>query len=118
MRRPAGAPEPMLAHSSLWVRAHQSGVLRSQTALGARVREGDVLGIIADPFRNLEEPVRAPSDGLVIGRTNLPLVTEGEALYHVARFGRPEQAAAMVERFQSELDPDQDLEPEAQPPIV
>jgi hypothetical protein len=56
--------------------------------------------------------------GIVIGRTNLPLVTEGEALYHIARFGEPEAAAETVERFQSELDPDLILEPEAGPPIV
>lgn len=118
MRRGPGSAEPMIAHSSLWVRARQSGVLRSMTPLGSRIEEGDLLGIIADPFRNTEEPVFSPAGGIVIGRTNLPLVTEGEALYHVARFGRPEAAAEAVERFQSELDPDLYLEPEAGPPIV
>lgn len=118
IRRGPNAAAPVVARSSLWVRAHQSGVLRSLTPLGSRVAQGDRLGIITDPFRNSEDPIEAPVSGVVIGRTNLPLVTEGEALYHIARFGRPQAAARTVERFQSELDPDADLDPESGPPIV
>ena len=92
---------PVVARASLWVRAQQSGVLRSLTPLGAQVHRGDRLGVIADVFRHEEESVLAPVNGIVIGRTNLPLVTEGEALYHIARFGRPDEAAESVERFQS-----------------
>jgi predicted deacylase len=103
----AGA-KPVVARSSLWVRAHQSGVLRSLTPLGSHIKKGDRLGIITDPFRHLEDPVFAPASGVVIGRTNLPLVTEGEALYHIARFGKPEVAAETVERFQSAMDEDLD----------
>ena len=110
--------EPVLARSSLWVRARQSGVLRSLTPLGSRINKGDCLGIITDPFRNMEEPVDAPVSGVVIGRTNLPLVTEGEALYHIARFGKPQEAADMVDRFHTELEPDVDQGPDAWPPIV
>ncbi|MEY6432567.1 succinylglutamate desuccinylase/aspartoacylase family protein [Thioalkalicoccus limnaeus] len=118
----APAP-PVLARSSLWVRAHQSGVLRSLTALGARVQRGERLGIIADVFRHTEDAVVAPVSGVVIGRTNLPLVTEGEALYHIARFGRPDEAAETVERFQSALangehETDPSLQPDPEPPIV
>jgi len=118
VRRSHRAVEPMVARSSLWVRAHQSGVLRSLTPLGSRVKKGDCLGIITDPFRNLEDPVDAPASGVVIGRTNLPLVTEGEALYHIARFGRPQEAADTVERFQSALYPEIDDYADAERPIV
>lgn len=75
---------PLVARSSVWVRADQSGVLLSLAPLGARVHRGDVLGTITDPFRPSDDPVLAPIDGIVIGRTNLPLVTEGEAIYHIA----------------------------------
>jgi predicted deacylase len=101
---------PVVARSSLWVRAHQSGMLRSLTRLGAQVRRGERLGVIADVFRHEEEPVTAPVSGVVIGRTNLPLVTEGEAIYHIARFGRPDEAAETVERFHSDFADEQQLE--------
>jgi predicted deacylase len=110
--------KPVVARSSLWVRAHQSGVLRSLTPLGSHVKKGDRLGIITDPFRHLEDPVLAPVSGVAISRTNLPLVTEGEAIYHIARFGRPEAAAETVERFQSAFDKETDGGLGAEPAIV
>ncbi len=104
-RREIG-PEPLVARASLWVRAQQSGILLSLTPLGAHVNKGDTLGIITDPFRPVDEPVRAPVSGIVIGRTNLPLITEGEALYHLACFGELEAAAAMLQQYRHALDPD------------
>jgi uncharacterized protein len=97
----------VVARSSLWVRAPQSGVLLSTTPLGAHVSAGATLGILADPLRSADERVIAPVAGIVIGRTNLPLVTEGEALYHIARFGEPESAAALVQQYRDALDPDE-----------
>jgi hypothetical protein len=98
---------PVIARSTLWVRAPQSGVLLSTTPLGAQVSAGDALGILADPLRSADEPVIAPVEGIVIGRTNLPLVTEGEAVYHIARFGEPEAAAALVQQYREALDPEE-----------
>jgi hypothetical protein len=49
------------------------------------VRKGETLGVVADPTGESEMPLEAPYDGVVIGRTNLPLVFEGEALFHVGR---------------------------------
>ncbi len=98
---------PVVARSTLWVRAPQSGVLLSTTPLGAQVSAGDTLGMLADPLRSADDHVIAPVGGIVIGRTNLPLVTEGEALYHLARFGEPETAAALVQQYRDALDPDE-----------
>ncbi|WP_296810505.1 succinylglutamate desuccinylase/aspartoacylase family protein [Thiocapsa sp.] len=98
--------EPLVARSSVWVRANQSGILLSLTPLGAHVNKGDTLGIITDPFRPVDDPVLSPVSGIVIGRTNLPLITEGEALYHLACFGKPETAAALLEQYRDALDPD------------
>ncbi|EGV18252.1 succinylglutamate desuccinylase/aspartoacylase family protein [Thiocapsa marina] len=102
--------EPLVARSSVWVRAHQSGILLSLTPLGAHVNKGDTLGIITDPFRPVDDPVLSPVSGIVIGRTNLPLITEGEALYHLACFGKPETAAALLEEYRDALDPDDEEE--------
>lgn len=107
-RRPRPPAEPMEARSTTWARAQTSGVMSALVPLGARVERGQRLARIADPFGDDEEPVPAPTAGIVIGRTNLPLVTEGEALFHIARFGQAELAAEVVERFQNQLDPDTD----------
>jgi uncharacterized protein len=110
-------PEPVIARSSQWVRACQSGILRAIIPLGARVKKGELLGYIADPLGDNETPVTAPVSGVVIGKVNLPLASEGEALYHIARFGEPESAAEAVEQFQLETDPESDSQPPEDPPI-
>ncbi len=93
--------EPFIARSSTWVRAPQSGVLCSPTRLGARVKKNDILGLVADPFGEQETEVTAHAEGLIIGRTNIPLVNEGEALFHIARFESSKEVATQVEAFQA-----------------
>ncbi|MEX2523352.1 MAG: succinylglutamate desuccinylase/aspartoacylase family protein [Gammaproteobacteria bacterium] len=108
----------MLGKSSSWVRAPKSGVLRSMKMLGATVNKGDLLGIVFDPFGEAEENVLCPADGIIIGRTNIPLVNEGEALFHIARFKNADALADTLEDFQYEMDPTTDDKPPPEPPIV
>jgi len=93
---------PLVARASQWVRAPGSGILRTLVALGARVRKGQALGRVSDPFGEDELAVTAPAGGLVIGRLNLPLVNEGDALFHIARFESPSSAAESVEQFRAQ----------------
>jgi len=120
-KRPRGsrhsAPEPVIATSSHWVRAPQSGILRASKVLGARVEKGEILGWIADPLGDNEAPVEASAAGVIIGKVKLPLVNEGEALYHIARFGEPDLAAEAVERFQFAVGPEADAVPPLEPPL-
>lgn len=113
-RKPA--PEPHhIADSTSWVRAGQDGIFRAVVALGDRVRAGQPLGWISDPFGEREAPVEADAPGLVIGRTNLPLVHQGEALFHVARFDQVGRVYREMERFSQALE---DEEEWPDPPIV
>jgi len=87
------------ANTSTWVRAQESGVLRVRAPLGSEVNPGDRLGSISDPFGEREVDVTASHSGVIIGRSNLPLVNEGDALFHIARFAKPEKVAARVDAF-------------------
>lgn len=98
--------EPFVAHDSLWTRAPESGILVSRVKLGAQVAKGEQIGFISDPLAEEETPVHARIDGVVIGRTMLPLVNEGDALFHVASFDRLDTAAEEVDFFREEIDPD------------
>lgn len=106
---------PVVARSSNWVRASGSGILRVATPLGARIKKGETLATIADPFGEQEVEVVATSSGLIVGRNNLPLVNEGDALFHIARFEEPKAAQAVVEQFQAEQEEKPVLD---EPPIV
>ena len=99
--------QPFVARSSAWVRAPQSGIFRMIVPMGAHVNKNDLLGMVAAPYgtEDTEKPVLATYSGVVIGRTNLPLVNEGEALFHIARFNEPGEVANSVDAFHSDLDP-------------
>ena len=93
------AIEPAVARSSLWVRAEHDGVFRPMVALGQRIKPQQLLGRISSPFNNNEIDIVAPCAGILVGRNNLPLVNEGEALFHIARFEEVKEVAAQVEEF-------------------
>ncbi len=99
--------QPFVARASAWVRAPQSGIFRMIVPMGAHVNKNDLLGMVAAPYGtgDTEQPVLATYSGVVIGRTNLPLVNEGEALFHIARFNQPGEVANSVDAFHSDLDP-------------
>lgn len=110
--------EPLVARTSSWVRAPQSGILRMVTPLGAQVDKGQLLGVISDPFGEREELVEAPVSGIVIGRVNIPLANEGEALFHIAHFRRADGLQDHLDSFQAEMDPSLDDHQPPEAPIV
>jgi len=93
------AMNPVIASSTSWVRAPASGIVNSKVALGTRVSKGQRLAIIGDPLGEAETHVVAPFDGIVIGRNNLPLSHEGDALFNVAAFESISRAEDKVEQF-------------------
>ncbi|WP_101756698.1 succinylglutamate desuccinylase/aspartoacylase family protein [Oceanicoccus sp. KOV_DT_Chl] len=97
----------IVSTNTSWVRAPYSGILRALVPLGGKAEKGSILGVIADPLGENEYQVVAPEDGIVIGRTNLPLVYEGDALFHLAYYHQKVDAVLdQVESFQEKLEPD------------
>lgn len=90
---------PVIADSTAWVRAPGSGIVSRRIELGARVVEGQPLAIVGDPLGEFEAKVCAPFDGIVIGRSTLPLAHEGDALFHIATFKSLSRAESKVEQF-------------------
>jgi len=102
VKRHRAAREPFVARSSHWVRAPDSGILRARVALGAKVDAGERLGVVADPLGAEESAIHAPHDGIVIGRTELPLVRGGDAIFHIATFDRHTDVSEVLDEFQGE----------------
>jgi len=88
--------EPVTAQESRWFRAPVGGVFRGYVAVGAAVTPGTVLGTVSDPFGEVETEIAAEDRGIVIGRTNMPVVYEGDALFHIAATRSAERAARGV----------------------
>lgn len=107
-RKKTQRPEPVVAGSSAWVRAPVSGILRTFMPLGAKTEKGSVLAMITDPMGETEMEVIANDSGIIIGRTNLPLVHQGEAIFHIARYRKKtDQVASSVEEFTESLQPEE-----------
>jgi hypothetical protein len=63
-----------------------------------------------------EIEVQASASGIIIGRINLPLVNEGEGLFHIARFESARAVEAELERLQN-MDPDDPLHEDEYPVV-
>jgi len=93
-----------VAAGSTWIRAPRGGIVRTLVPLGAKVVVGQSLGVVSDPFGESEEPVSCTHNGIVIGKSNLPLCNEGDAIYHIAQFDKVNVAAEQVESFHAGLE--------------
>lgn len=66
-----------------WVRANSSGLFHMNASNGAHVRKGDLLGVICNPFGDIENKILSTVDGYIVGTNNQPVVNEGDALIHL-----------------------------------
>ncbi|MFK7835108.1 MAG: succinylglutamate desuccinylase/aspartoacylase family protein [Sulfitobacter sp.] len=96
---------PHLCISSSWQRAPAGGLLRTFRAEGETVAEGDVLATVSDPFGDVETDLIAPNAGILIGRAILPVVNEGDAVFHLARLS-PKAATDTVDDLAAQLESD------------
>lgn len=87
------ASKPVICTASSWYRAPAGGVFRGYLTIGDVVEEGTILGAVSDPFGEVETEVISDTKGIIIGRTNMPVVYEGDALFHVADTPRGDAAA-------------------------
>lgn len=77
-----------IAKSSYWIRADQSGTIRNFKSLGDFVEASTKIAVVSDVFSNHVSTVRAKTEGVIIGENRLPLVNQGDALFHVATFDK------------------------------
>ncbi len=97
---------PFKSSSSYWLRAPVGGILRTFKIAGEFVNEGDVVAAVSDPFGLRDAEVVAKHAGLIIGRTNLPIVNQGDALFHVAAIKRSSELQERMDAIETHLQSD------------
>lgn len=98
---------PFIANTSNWTRATASGIVNNLKNLGDMVEAGDPLAKIGSPFGEVFETVRANRAGIIIGKQNIPLVQEGDAMFHIAYFTEEDQEVVdNIETMQDILMPE------------
>lgn len=97
-----------IARTSYWVRSPYGGVFIAKKALGVYIEKGDVLGIVVHPTESEEHTIVSPIAGMIIGRSDAPLVHEGAGLFHIACFEKSDIKPYNVEWLQELNDTDKE----------
>lgn len=100
--------EPFIARQSGWVRASESGLVVHHKQLGDFVKKAELLATISDPFGQTLGEVCSNADGIIIGKQNIPLVQEGEAMYHIAYFSHVDDVIENLDLMTEQLLPEND----------
>lgn len=94
---------PARANRSHWVRAPRGGVADFIRTSGDAVREGDLIARVGGLIGEDAQDVVSPVDGIIIGHATLPVVHQGDALFHIARIAHPERAGEHIESISAAL---------------
>lgn len=94
-----GTKPTYIANSRYWVRSPQAGMIHFSKKLGGKVKKGTLLGKVTDAFGRNPTSVIAPSEGIIIGISKIPLVNKGDAIFHVATF----EDSEIVKELEDEL---------------
>ena len=88
---------PARSNKTQWVRSPRGGVTHRVRKSGDAVREGDLLAVVAGLFGEDPLEIISPTDGIIIGHATLPVVHQGDALFHIARVAHPERVGKRIE---------------------
>ncbi|MDO6829187.1 succinylglutamate desuccinylase/aspartoacylase family protein [Poseidonibacter sp. 1_MG-2023] len=90
---------PIITRSSQWIRSTESGVIRTIKALGDMVIEGEIIAYVDEPLGDESFEIKATFDGVIIGKSEIPLIQEGDAIFHIAQLKDLEIAENKMEYF-------------------
>jgi len=75
--------DSIIFQNTQWLRANRSGIFRSHVKPGDKIHRNQLLGVITDPFGELEIKVKSPKSGYIVGLSYSPVVSQGDALIHI-----------------------------------
>lgn len=90
---------PIITKMSKWIRSTESGMIRTIKALGDTVVKDEVIAYIDEPLGEKSFEIASPFDGIIIGKSEIPLIQEGDAIFHIANFKNLEVADEKIEYF-------------------
>lgn len=88
LRAPFKASKPkrtcLFIEDSRWQRANFSGMFKASVDISTKVKKGQVIGNITDPYGKFNHFVKAEISGYIINVNHAPIVYQGDALYHIS----------------------------------
>ena len=99
-KQPTKAISPIFSKDEEWILSQKGGVLHPTVVLGQTIKQGEVVGVLTDPFGvDLDEMIKAPQDGVVVGINTTPLVYEGLPILKITSFLDDEKAENVIEKW-------------------
>lgn len=99
-------PDPIVpARSSrtVWLRAPRSGISRRVRKSGDLVTKGEIIAEVTGVFGEDPEQITSPIDGLIIGHATLPVINQGDAMFHVAELKNYDTAEERLDQITENL---------------
>jgi hypothetical protein len=73
-------PEPYVGNDTTDITAQRGGYVRVKVAIGQKVKTGDLLATVSDPFGTIVATAVAPHDGQVLSVATTPIHEIGEMM--------------------------------------
>jgi hypothetical protein len=77
-------------------RGPRGGVSNRVRKSGDVVHKGDLLATVSGLFGEDPEDMISPLDGIIIGHATLPVVNQGDALFHIAQVANLDHAGERI----------------------
>lgn len=90
---------PIITRTSQWIRSTESGIIRTIKALGDIVKENEIIAYVDEPLGDESFEIKATFDGVIIGKSEIPLIQEGDAIFHIAKLKNLVTAENKIEYF-------------------
>jgi hypothetical protein len=88
---------PARANKSSWVRSPRGGITHHIRKSGDTVHAGDILATVTGLFGEDAMEMASPVDGIIIGHATLPVVNQGDAMFHIAQVANLEHAGEAID---------------------
>lgn len=73
-------------NKTTWIRAAHPGIFTAAIAAGQNIQQGEMLGIIKDPYGLKSYPIVSRYKGHVLGINHAAVVNQGDALFHLGSY--------------------------------
>ena len=80
---PKAPPAATFCRKSYWIYTDQGGLLEIPVELKQKVKAGEVIGVLRNPFGDILQTYRAPEDGIIIGKSTNPVNMTGGRIIHL-----------------------------------
>ena len=108
-RRKWNQPQPVY-YTSRWVRVNNGGLLTTTVKVGARIRQGNTLGIIVNPITSESYKIKSPYNGRVLGMSLNQFMLPGYAAFNIGIVTSESQATMDAQSYECQgtnMSPDQ-----------